>query len=331
MEDSKEKQQQLSNSETDLRNSEEEEDDSENEINDARLLESMLRDSETYDPPGQTNMNNQAEGEDERNCWVCFASDEDDPTAIWTHPCKCRGTTKWVHQACIQRWVDEKQKGNTLAGVECPQCGYSYIIRLPNAGVLVACLDSGDKLVQKLCPIIAGGVCVGSLYWTCVTFGAVTFMQAVGHDRGMILMERVDPLFLLVSLPLVPVGLVIGKMVRWEEPVLKCLRGIIPKVPLVRNVLPSFAYEPERHVLQSTLPPMSDPISVTRTFCGALFFPTIAAFLGATLYDHVPSQLKRTLLGGATFILVKGILKVYHKQHTYIRQCQRQILDYTAT
>jgi E3 ubiquitin-protein ligase MARCH5 len=35
----------------------------------------------------------------------------------------------------------------------------------------------------------------------------------------MILMERADPLLLLVSLPLVPVGLVLGKMIRWEDAV----------------------------------------------------------------------------------------------------------------
>ena len=55
---------------------------------------------------------------------------------------------------------------------------------------------------------------------------------------------------------------------------------------------------------------------------------SIAAFLGSALYSGVPSRLRRTLLGGATFIAVKGVLKIYHKQHTYIRQCQRVIVDY---
>ena len=87
---------------------------------------------------------------------------------------RCRGTTKWVHQACIQRWVDEKQKGNTSVKVECPQCGTTYVIRFPKPTFVVAILDSGDMLIQKLCPIITGGVCVGSIYWTMVTFGAVT-------------------------------------------------------------------------------------------------------------------------------------------------------------
>ena len=49
-----------------------------------------------------------------RSCWVCFATDEDDRTAEWVRPCRCRGSTKWVHQACLQRWVDEKQRGNIL-------------------------------------------------------------------------------------------------------------------------------------------------------------------------------------------------------------------------
>ena len=37
--------------------------------------------------------------DEERQCWVCFASQEDDPVAAWVAPCLCKGTTKWVHQA----------------------------------------------------------------------------------------------------------------------------------------------------------------------------------------------------------------------------------------
>ena len=36
--------------------------------------------------------------DEERQCWVCFASQEDDPVAAWVAPCLCKGTTKWVHQ-----------------------------------------------------------------------------------------------------------------------------------------------------------------------------------------------------------------------------------------
>ncbi len=147
--------------------------------------------------------------------------------------------------------------------------------------------------------------------------------------------------------------------------VLLFLRKTVPRIPLSRLILPSFAIPPEQMATGlnggrasgsgraadanggqqdqqqqaaaaaaanaaavAALPPISDAVSVTRTFCGALFLPSVAAFLGSALYSGVPGRLRRTLLGGATFIVVKGVLKIYHKQHTYIRQCQRVILDY---
>lgn len=34
----------------------------------------------------------------QRYCWVCFATDEDDRTAMWVQPCLCRGSSKWVNE-----------------------------------------------------------------------------------------------------------------------------------------------------------------------------------------------------------------------------------------
>ena len=40
------------------------------------------------------------------------------------------------------------------------------------------------------------------------------------------------------------------------------------------------------------------------------------------------SKLRRTFLGGLTFLTVKGVIKIYHKQHVFVRQGQRKIMDY---
>ena len=90
-----------------------------------------------------------------KHCWVCFATDEDDYSACWVSPCRCRGTAKWVHQECLQRWVDEKQQGSSggwssfllsvihsmldfdlfiLVKVACPQCNTEYLIVYPKQG-----------------------------------------------------------------------------------------------------------------------------------------------------------------------------------------------------
>lgn len=112
-----------------------------------------------------------------KHCWVCFASEDDDYSAQWSSPCKCRGTAKWVHKACLQRWIDEKQQGNSSVEVACPQCNSTYIILYPKSSPFVRILDMIDRIICKACPFLAGGILVGSVYWTAVTYGAVTIMQ----------------------------------------------------------------------------------------------------------------------------------------------------------
>lgn len=142
---------------------------------------------------------------------------EDDYEAKWVKPCRCRGTTKWVHQTCLQRWVDEKQKGNSSAEVCCPQCGTRYIIVfpefgkaspssqftntaeslrlyciLPNSsnnqnisvnvtrcfvGPILKVVDSVDKMIQHACPFGMGLLFCGGVYWTAFTYGFIVVLQ----------------------------------------------------------------------------------------------------------------------------------------------------------
>lgn len=108
-----------------------------------------------------------------RYCWVCFATEEEDQEAgggvvEWIKPCKCKGTLRWVHQSCLQRWVDEKQKGNTFRSVNCQQCQTEYIIVLPSMGLVADIVEAVDSLIRKSSPFLAAGLFVGSLYWTAV-------------------------------------------------------------------------------------------------------------------------------------------------------------------
>ncbi|XP_043491778.1 E3 ubiquitin-protein ligase MARCHF5-like [Polistes fuscatus] len=279
-------------------------------------------------PSQESNIQTLNVEDDKRYCWVCFATDEDDATASWVKPCHCRGTTKWVHQGCIQRWVDEKQKGRAGAHVACPQCNTEYIIVYPNMGPLVVILDTIDGVIFRVCPFIAAGIVIGSIYWTAVTYGAVTVMQVVGHKDGLTMMEQADPLVLLVGLPTIPIMLVLGKMLRWEDQALSLLRRHACKVPILRHFLPS-SYSDDDRTQSPDVPPMSDPVSATRVLCGALLLPTIASICGKIFFESVHSNFQRTLLGGMAFIAIKGAFKIYHKQQQYVRQCQRRIMDYT--
>ncbi|CAK9298877.1 unnamed protein product, partial [Gordionus sp. m RMFG-2023] len=181
-----------------------------------------------------------------KHCWVCFATEQDDMDEFyqsgskyylhqWVQPCRCKGTTKWVHQACLQRWIDEKQKGNQSQAVSCPQCKFQYVILLPKSGPVIYILEQIDKIIFKICPFIAAGIIVGTVYWTAVTYGAVTVMQVVGHKEGLQLLESADPMLLLLGLPAIPIILILSKMIRWEDQVLQLWRKHTPKLDYIYN------------------------------------------------------------------------------------------------
>ena len=52
-----------------------------------------------------------------KQCWICFENDK----KIYISPCKCKGTLNWVHQKCLNKWINMSQK-NT-----CPNCKFKFI------------------------------------------------------------------------------------------------------------------------------------------------------------------------------------------------------------
>ena len=65
-----------------------------------------------------------------------------------------------------------------------------------------------------------------------------SLFQVLGHKEGLNVMERADPLFLLIGLPTIPVMLILGKMVRWEDYLLKLWRKHSSKLPLLHYLFP---------------------------------------------------------------------------------------------
>ncbi|XP_068190734.1 E3 ubiquitin-protein ligase MARCHF5 [Antennarius striatus] len=265
------------------------------------------------------------EEQTEKHCWVCFATERDDHNAEWVSPCRCKGCTKWIHQSCLQRWLDEKLKGNIGGTVSCPQCGTEYHITFPKMGPLVYFLQQIDRVLSRASPFAAVGVVVGTIYWSAVTYGAVTVMQVVGHKKGLSVMERADPLFLLMGLPTIPVALVLGKMIRWEDYIVRLWQ----RYSYRQDMLPGRSHHLARVSMDGAGP--GDHLSVSRTLCGALIFPSIANVVGRLLFGQVASNLQRTVLGGIAFVLMKGALKIYFRQQQYIIQANRHILNYPET
>jgi hypothetical protein len=56
-------------------------------------------------------------------CRICL---EDDPKQGLIAPCKCKGTSKWVHRECLETWRQER----LLASIQCSVCKFEYELDL---------------------------------------------------------------------------------------------------------------------------------------------------------------------------------------------------------
>uniref|UniRef100_A0A914WS79 E3 ubiquitin-protein ligase MARCHF5 n=1 Tax=Plectus sambesii TaxID=2011161 RepID=A0A914WS79_9BILA len=266
-----------------------------------------------------------------KSCWVCFATEEDDPTAKWLSPCKCKGSTKWVHESCLQRWVDEKQRGNILTAVACAQCNYIYRLVLPAANVLLQMLENMDRFVARACPLLTGGVILGSVYWSAVTYGAVTIMEILGYKRALHVMEKTDPMVLIIGLPTIPILLVVGRMIRYEEALVRIVDRTVNRQKLDgQEVDRSLEQQQQQQLRNQRGLPVS---TATRTFIGALAFPTIAVLVGKCIVASSGSKVvwphwKQALIGGTTFLAAKAVCKVYLHYKQLVRRRNRRILQF---
>jgi len=263
-----------------------------------------------------------------KSCWVCYGDESDNPHAEWINPCRCIGSTKWVHHVCLMRWIDEKQRGNMDIPVSCPQCNTQYNIYFPPLGLACDFLQLIDRTFYKSSPVLATGVVLASIYWSATTYGAISLMQVLGHKEGLELMEKTDPFFLIVGLPTIPVTLICGKMLPWDEYLLKLWRKHSHKIPILNTVLQLEDPATRRSSLVPYETSTVREIKLTRVFCGAMAFPTVSAFIGKLVFNKVAGNFKRSLLGGVTFVLVKGLLKIYLQQRKYTLSTQRKVAPY---
>lgn len=242
---------------------------------------------------------------------MCFASEDDDPRTQWTHPCRCRGTGHWVHQSCLQRWVDEKQAGNSSTAVFCPQCNTQYLIDYPPLGMFLTIIEQVDGIVNRVSPLATAGLLVGSLYWSAVTYGAVTVFQVLGQKTGLRIIEETDPLVLFIGLPTIPLTLILAKMIRWQDYVLRAWRHLTPGMKVFKYLFPEESAEHPVPLREPAEDSVVDATSATRIIWGALSLPSIAMFCGDILFHHNPSRAKRIFLVWPVFKNLYNAIEVY--------------------
>ncbi|GAA6006456.1 hypothetical protein JCM10207_004940 [Rhodosporidiobolus poonsookiae] len=73
--------------------------------------------------------------EDAPMCRICFSGPDEDDLGKLFSPCMCRGTSRFVHQACLEGW--RKASQNQRSFYACDLCNYKYKFRRTTAARVV--------------------------------------------------------------------------------------------------------------------------------------------------------------------------------------------------
>ena len=66
-----------------------------------------------------------APGEEEKTCRICLETEGDDFIA----PCSCRGTQRYVHRSCLDKWRATRSEGFAFSA--CTECKTKYRMKVP--------------------------------------------------------------------------------------------------------------------------------------------------------------------------------------------------------
>lgn len=62
----------------------------------------------------------------------------------------------------------------------------------------------------------------------------------MGEQEAISSMEETDPYILLLILPAIPLSLILGKTINWEETLLLFVQRFTSQLPLLRTIMPTF-------------------------------------------------------------------------------------------
>ena len=104
---------------------------------------------------------------DENECRICFELETiDDP---FIYPCKCKGTSKYVHTSCLNSWRTINRDNDAF--IRCMECRTEYDIinefPMENVKLFFCC----RKMIQSYCINYLVGSTLGVFIWIIESYG----------------------------------------------------------------------------------------------------------------------------------------------------------------
>ena len=137
-----------------------------------------------------------------KTCWICFESSSD--VSHWIEPCRCIGSTRWVHHSCLSQWIDRAEQSSSDSANNtsettpmsffsllpsalrrqpvCPQCRTPYTIHTSKHSLLFT-LEYSKYLYNRLLVATTAVGLASSLYLVAFSYGYGACSAVCGSEE----------------------------------------------------------------------------------------------------------------------------------------------------
>lgn len=203
-------------------------------------------------------------------------------------------------------------------------------------GIFADVLEFFDVIVGWFYPFQAT---IPPLCMAASIYGFITIRQVLDFEESASdVLRSMHPLFIMTVLPAVPICLMLGQMINWDDCILRYLQNRYRRsykmfeYDVVDQRNDNQIHDIAEAVIDARYPGRYRIVNMFMSFerCSVgLLLPSISQVIGRFFFSYISNKLYRTFFGGLTFIIVKGAFKIYIKYAKFIRENQQTIVDYT--
>ncbi|KAM0679038.1 hypothetical protein BDAP_000417 [Binucleata daphniae] len=292
-------------------------------LNDYTISEPLL-DNESVSTVNRSFISEKNDPLKHKECWICLSQEPN----TFLCPCKCRGSTKFVHKQCFLDFIQSKK----IENLKCSFCKADYILKSKYDSFLMV-FDKVRKVNFYACQFIFIVYAVLLVYCILFLYGITVVLFFIGYDDLVKYISDYDSVLsyinvirLAINVPIIPICILLSTHKKFSY-VFHILPSLIlfdsfdlKYFPFYFSPLLLFLYNKAISYIEKKYGKKNGEASIlvnnhsfeVKIIINALLAPFIGVFVGEIFFFGAKKRSLRSFYGCVCYTLIKDFFSIYY-------------------
>lgn len=135
----------------------------------------------------------------EKICRFCFESGEGLEKGNLIRPCRCDGSLKYIHEKCLETWLQQRDSDDIIIFSKCEICSYFYKLDAETVGTL-SCSHGFSEGFPNLLASIGLAFCLSSIIWVVIRYWQIISTDLPKEDENIMKIRTIQNGMIIVCI-----------------------------------------------------------------------------------------------------------------------------------